>query len=111
MEIFLRKEYISECLAPNLHKGDIVIMDNLISHKVKGVIVPVIATRASVIYLLPYSSDLNPIEMMWSKMKTHLRKVKTQTKESLETATAQALSLINTSDILDWFTENDYSTH
>jgi len=106
----LFKEYISECLAPNLNEGDIVIMDNLTSHKVKGVIDPIIAAGASVIYLPPYSPDLNPIEMMWSKMKAYLRKVKAQTKESLETAIAEALSLVTTSDILGWFTENGYST-
>jgi len=107
----LFKEYISECLAPSLNEGDIVIMDNLTSHKVKGVIDPIIAAGASVIYLPPYSPDLNPIEMMWSKMKAYLRKVKAQTKESLEIAIAQALSLVSTSDILGWFTENGYSTH
>ena len=106
----LFKAYISQCLAPNLHKGDIVIMDNLSSHKVKGVIDPIITAGARVIYLPPYSPDLNPIEMMWSKMKAYLRKVKARTKESLETAIAEALSLVTTSDILGWFAENGYGT-
>ncbi|MCL2009999.1 MAG: IS630 family transposase [Synergistaceae bacterium] len=107
----LFKAYISQCLAPSLNKGDIVIMDNLTSHKVKGAIDPIIAAGASVIYLPPYSPDLNPIEMMWSKMKAYLRKVKARTKELLETAIAEALSRVTTSEILAWFTENGYSTH
>jgi len=106
----LFKAYISECLVPNLHDGDIVIMDNLTSHKVKGVVDQITAAGASVIYLPPYSPDLNPIEMMWSKMKAYLRKVKARTKESLEIAIAEALSLVTTSDISGWFTENGYST-
>jgi transposase len=107
----LFKAYISQCLAPTLNKGDIVIMDNLTSHKVKGVIDPIIAAGASVIYLPPYSPDLNPIELMWSKMKAHLRKVKARTKELLEISIAEALAHITTSDILGWFNENGYSTH
>ena len=105
----LFKAYVTECLVPNLHEGDIVIMDNLTSHKVKGVVDPIIAAGANVIYLPPYSPDLNPIEMMWSKVKAYLRKVKARTKESLETAIAEALGYITKSDILAWFAENGYS--
>jgi transposase len=104
----LFKAYISECLAPTLHKGDIVIMDNLSSHKVKGVIDPIIAAGASVIYLPPYSPDFNPIEMMWSKIKANLRKIKARTKELLETAITEALGNVTTSDILAWFGANGY---
>ena len=106
----LFKAYISQSLVPNLREGDIVIMDNLTSHKVKGVIALITAAGASVVYLPPYSPDLNPIEMMWSKMKAYLRKVKARTKKSLETAIAEALNLVTASDILGWFTENGYST-
>lgn len=105
----LFKAYISHCLAPTLHKGDIVIMDNLTSHKVKGAIDPILAVGASVVYLPPYSPDFNPIEMMWSKVKAHLRKVKARTCELLEIAIVEALELITTSDILAWFAENGYS--
>ena len=95
----LFKAYIAQCLAPTLHKGDVVIMDNLTSHKVKGAIDPIIAAGASVIYLPPYSPDLNPIEMMWSKVKANLRKIKARTKESMETAIVEALGHVTTSDI------------
>jgi len=84
-------------------------MDNLSSHKVKGAIDPIIAVGAKVMYLPPYSPDLNPIEMMWSKMKAYLRKVKARTKTLLEAAIAEALRSITEADILAWFAENGYS--
>jgi transposase len=83
-------------------------MDNLSSHKVEGVIEPIIAAGATVRYLPPYSPDLNPIEMMWSKIKAHLRKMKARTKELLETAIEEALSLISVSDILGWYAKDGY---
>ena len=105
-EIF--KKYISEFLVPTLKEGDIVVMDNLSSHKVNGVIEPIIAVGAKVVYLPPYSPDLNPIEMMWSKIKAHLRKAKARTKDMLEKAMVVALNSITASDILGWFMENGY---
>ena len=105
----LFKAYINQCLVPTLREGDIVIMDNLTSHKVKGVVEPIIAVGAKVVYLPHYSPDFNPIEMMWSKIKAYLRKIKARTKELLEMAIADALDCISTSDILAWFTECGYS--
>ena len=102
------KEYVDKCLAPTLKAGDIVIMDNLSSHKVEGAIDPIIGIGAKVLYLPPYSPDLNPIEMLWSKMKAYLRKVKARTKTLLEVAIAEALNSITVSDILAWFAENGY---
>ena len=102
------KEYISQCLAPTLQKGDIVIMDNLSSHKVTGAIDPIIAAGARVLYLPPYSPDLNPIEMMWSKVKAYLRKTKARTRELLDDAIAKALDRVTVSDILAWFMEDGY---
>jgi transposase len=106
-EMFVK--YIIEFLAPTLKKGDIVIMDNLSSHKVKGVIDPIIATGASVLYLPPYSPDFNPIEMMWSKIKSYLRKVKARTVEALFKAIGDALNSISLSDISAWFSKDGYS--
>jgi hypothetical protein len=59
------KKYIAEFLVPTLKEGDVVVMDNLSSHKVEGVTEPIVAAGAKVLYLPPYSPDLNPIEMMW----------------------------------------------
>ena len=103
-------KYVAQCLAPSLKPGDIVIMDNLSSHKVEGVIEPIIAAGATVRYLPPYSPDLNPIELMWSKIKTYLRKLKARTKETLEQALAEALGHIKQTDVLAWFEKFGYST-
>jgi transposase len=105
-EIF--KKYISQFLAPTLKKGDIVVMDNLSSHNMKGAIDPIISAGATVIYLPPYSPDFNPIEMMWSKIKAYLRMAKARTKNMLEVAITEALNSITTSDIMGWFAENNY---
>ena len=71
-QIFLA--YIEQFLAPTLRPGDIVIMDNLPAHKVTGVREAVEAVGASLRYLPPYSPDLNPIEMVYAKLKALLRK-------------------------------------
>lgn len=105
----LFKAYISDFLAPTLKEGDIVIMDNLSSHKVKGVIEPILAKNASVLFLPAYSSDLNPIEQMWSKVKSYLRKVKARTFASLMDAVKVALDTITCSDIKGWFASSNYS--
>ena len=105
----LFKAYISKCLAPTLGKGDVVIMDNLTSHKVKGVVEPILAAGASILYLPPYSPDLNPIEMMWSKIKAFLRKVKARTHDELVITIVDALDSVSTGDICGWFAEDGYS--
>ena len=107
----LFKAYISQCLVPTLSKGDIVIMDNLTSHKVKGVVESIIAVGAKVIFLPVYSPDFNPIELLWSKIKAYLRKIKARTKDLLEKAITEALDLITASDISAWFLKCGYSIH
>jgi transposase len=66
--------YIEQCLAPTLSPGDIVVMDNLPAHKVAGVQPAIHAKGAKLIYLPPYSPDLNPIELLFAKLKALLRK-------------------------------------
>ena len=66
--------YVEHCLAPTLAPGDIVVMDNLSAHKVKGVRQAIEAAGAKVAYLPPYSPDLNPIEQFFAKLKALLRK-------------------------------------
>ena len=66
--------YVKQCLVPTLKRGDIVIMDNLPVHKVAGVEQAIEAAGATLLYLPPYSPDLNPIEPAFSKLKAHLRK-------------------------------------
>ena len=64
-DLFL--DYKQHDLVPTLHAGDLVIMDNLRCHKVRGVKEAIEHIGAQVLYLPPYSPDFNPIEMMWSK--------------------------------------------
>jgi transposase len=66
--------YVQQGLVPTLRRGDIVVMDNLPAHKVAGVEQAIEAAGATLLYLPPYSPDLNPIEPAFSKVKAHLRK-------------------------------------
>ena len=68
------RAYVEQMLAPALLPGDVVVMDNLAAHKVAGVTQAIRAVGASVMYLPPYSPDLNPIEQVFAKLKTLLRK-------------------------------------
>jgi transposase len=86
-------------------------MDNLSSHKVSGVVEAIEAVGASVLFLPPYSPDLNPIELMWSKIKATLRKLKVRAKELLDQAIAQAFSGISLSDISGWFRHDGYALY
>jgi len=101
--------YIAQLLAPSLKPGDIVIMDNLSSHKVSGIIQTIEAVGASVMFLPPYSPDLNPIELMWSKIKAILRKLKVRDKNLLDDAIAFAFDCVSLSDISGWFRHDGYN--
>ena len=80
-EIF--RAYVEQMLAPSLQAGDVVVLDNLAAHKVAGVREAIHAVGASLLYLPPYSPDLNPIEQLFSKFKALLRKAAARTKEVL----------------------------
>ena len=80
-EIFLA--YVRDFLCPTLKPGNIVIADNLGSHKVDGVRQAIEAAGASICYLPPYSPDLNPIEQVFAKLKTLLRKPAKRTVDAL----------------------------
>jgi transposase len=78
-------------------------MDNLSSHKVKGVRELIQARGAEVLYLPPYSPDLNPIEKAWAKIKQYLRSTRARSKEDLDQAITEALSLITADNAQAWF--------
>lgn len=101
--------YIRDLLAPTLREGDIVIMDNLSSHKVKGVQEALAEVGASALYLPPYSPDLNPIEMLWSKLKAHLRMLMPRSIPQLYEDLVAALRSIQTQDISAWFLHAGYA--
>ena len=75
--------YVEQILLPTLGEGDIVVMDNLSSHKVAGVKKAIESVDAQVLYLPPYSPDVNPIERVFSKLKTLVRKGKVRTMDAL----------------------------
>lgn len=100
-EIFLA--YLDEVLCPKLRPGDVVVMDNLSSHKVKGVRERIEAVEAQLLYLPPYSPDMNPIEKAWAKLKQLLRAIKARSKEALEEAIAYLLPLLTAEDARAWF--------
>src|SRR5262249_12867333 len=96
--------YVRQVLVPELKSGDIVIMDNLPAHKVKGVREAIEAAEASLIYLPPYSPDLNPIEKAFSKLKAILRKAAARTLEDLWAAIAGALAAFEPEECRNYFT-------
>ena len=102
--------FIESVLAPTLKAGDIVIWDNLSPHHSPAVIQAIERTGAAVWSLPPYSPDLNPIEMLWSKVKTFLRGVAARTEDALLNGLASALDEISISDIHGWFTNAGYRT-
>ncbi len=75
--------YVEQVLAPTLRPGDIVVMDNLKAHKVKGVRKAIEGCGARVLYLPPYSPDLNPIELAFAKLKARLRSAAARSIEAL----------------------------
>ena len=77
------KTYTAEILAPTLAPGDIVVMDNLPAHKVAGIAETFAKRNAQLFYLPPYSPDMNPIEMAFSKLKTALRAEPARTIDTL----------------------------
>lgn len=105
------RAYVGEVLCPTLRVGDIVIADNLSAHKAAGVQEAIAATGARLLYLPPYSPDLNPIERCWSKIKTVLRAAKARTREALDAAVTSALATVSESDARAWFAHSGYVLH
>ena len=101
--------YVDQVLCPTLRQGDIVIMDNLSPHKNQVVIDLIEGKGACALFLPPYSPDLNPIEKMWSKIKTHLRSAEARTQCQLEKAIGQALAKVTPQDAMNWFGSCGYS--
>ena len=97
------REYMGKQLIPSLEKDDVVIMDNMRSHHAKIVTELLDKAGISYLYLPPYSPDLNPIEKMWSKMKSILRKRKIRIASELPEAVKAALEAVSTNDCRGWF--------
>ena len=106
-EVF--RAYVREVLVPALKPGDIVVMDNLSPHKSDDTLKLIMEAGAQVLFLPAYSPDFNPIEMMWSKIKSFLRSAEARTVAELVHAIGQALARITAKDALGWFTYCGYS--
>ena len=106
-EMFLA--WVRQGLVPVLKKGDVVIMDNLATHKVQGVREAIEAVGARVMYLPPYSPDYNPIENMWSKIKQILRSLAPRTQDELIEAARRGFEAISTSDCQGFFSHALYA--
>jgi len=100
--------YAERVLVPELQPGDIVVMDNLSSHKDVQARAIIESTGAVIWDLPPYSPDFNPIEPMWSKVKAFLRKTKARTEKTLIQAIADALTTITQDDCAGWFRHCGY---
>ena len=100
--------YVEQVLAPTLHKGDIVFMDNLRTHKVDGVRQAIEAVGASVRYLPAYSPDLNPIEQAFAKLKTALRKGAARTVNALWKLIGRLIKTFAPEQCADYFRHAGY---
>jgi transposase len=102
-DVAVMEAFAAEPLRQILRPGDIVIMDNLASHKSASVVAAIEAAGAAVWFLPEYSPDLNPIEKMWSKVKSMLRTLAARTKDALIEAIGTALRAVTATDAANWF--------
>ena len=108
-DIFLA--YVEQQLVQTLKSGDLVIMDNLSSHKRAGVKQAIESVGAELMYLPPYSPDLNPIELAFSKLKTLLRKAAARTTEELENVLVQIIDQFKEQECINYFKHCGYCAH
>lgn len=100
--------YIGKILAPTLSEGDIVVMDNLSSHKVQGVRKLIEAKGAKLLYLPPYSPDLNPIEQAFSKLKARLREAAERSVDALWRAIGRIIATFSADECKNYFKNSGY---
>lgn len=100
--------FIQRILAPALRPGQVIIMDNLSSHKVDGIQEAIEAAGARLEYLPSYAPDLSPIEGYWSKFKAILRTKAARTRDRLDQAITEALAMITSQDVRGWFAHCGY---
>ncbi len=100
--------YVDWLLAPALRPGDIVIMDNLSSHKNPMALEKIRTTGAEVRFLPPYSPDFNPIEQVFSKIKAHLRRLAVRTERKLYNAIGKAIQAVTSDDCKNCFRNSGY---
>jgi transposase len=104
----LFRAYVEQFLAPTLSPGDIVVMDNLPAHKVKGIAEAIEARGAELCYLPPYSPDLNPIEQMFAKLKALLRKAAVRSIDTLWDAIGLLLDAFSPAECANYLRHSGY---
>jgi transposase len=100
--------YIEQCLVPSLRPGQIILMDNLSSHKSPAIGAMIEAAGCRLVLLPAYSPDFTPIEQAFAKIKEWLRKRAARTQEALEQAIAEALDRVTEQDARGWFRHCGY---
>ncbi len=100
--------YVDHVLIPDLRPGDIVVMDNLSSHKRPGIRASIEAAGASLLYLPPYSPDFNPIENAFAKLKAMLRKAAERTIDGLRSAIGRIIDTFNPTECANYFAAARY---
>jgi transposase len=103
--------YVEKVLLPTLRQGDIVIMDNLGSHKGKAIRQLIRSAGAKLLFLPKYSPDLNPIEQVFAKLKHLLRKAAARTVESVCTAIGELLGTFTKHECANYFTNSGYNPY
>lgn len=100
--------WIEQALVPTLRPGDIVVLDNLRAHKVKGVRTAIEAAGAKLLYLPPYSPDFNPIELAFAKLKALLRTAARRTVDALWRAIGHALDAFSPAECARYLAHTGY---
>jgi transposase len=104
------EDWVEKCLVPTLSKGDVVVMDNLSSHKGPRVEKLIEAAGAELRYLPPYSPDMNPIEKAYSKLKAFLRKIAERTVSGLMNALDACAEIFKPAECVNYFKACGYDT-
>ena len=103
------RAYVEQALVPTLTAGDIVIIDNLGSHKGNAVELAIASVGARLLFLPPYSPDLNPIEQLFSKLKTLLRKLNARSEEQVLSGIARVLNAFSSAECSRYFRHSGYA--
>ena len=104
------KAYVEQVLAPALRRGDVVVMDNLGSHKGSAIRRAIRAAGARLLFLPPYSPDLNPIEQAFAKLKTLLRKAEERTVDGLWRRIGGSLEAFTPNECANYFRNAGYAS-
>ena len=102
--------YVEQVLSPTLRAGDIVVIDNLGSHKGKAINAAIVAAGARLVFLPPYSPDLNPIEQIFAKLKTALRKAQARTIDAVMQEIARTLPSFSAAECTNYFRHAGYAS-